>query len=88
LSRTVSSRIPKELHEELRERCNQIGESMNDFIKAAIEFALWESTDFDFGNEEDEPKANSSTKPVAKAELISIDDVPVSELQNVKIVDL
>jgi len=54
LSRTVSSRIPKELHEELRERCNQIGESMNDFIKAAIEFALWESTDFDFGNEEED----------------------------------
>ena len=51
MSRTVSARIPTELHEELRERCNLVGESMNDFIKAAIEFALYETTDFDFGNE-------------------------------------
>jgi len=51
VSRTVSARIPTELHEELRERCNLVGESMNDFIKAAIEFALYDTTDFDFGNE-------------------------------------
>jgi hypothetical protein len=37
------------MHEELRERCNNIGESINDFVKAAIEFALYESVDFDFG---------------------------------------
>lgn len=37
------------MHEELRERCNIIGESINDFVKAAIEFALYESVDFDFG---------------------------------------
>jgi hypothetical protein len=39
------------LPEELRERCNLIGESINDFVKAAIEFALYSSTDFDFGVE-------------------------------------
>jgi predicted DNA-binding protein len=49
LSRTVSARIPTQLHEDLRERCNNIGESINDFVKAAIEFALYESVDFDFG---------------------------------------
>ena len=54
MSRTVSARIPKDLHEELRERCNQIGESINDFVKASIEFTLWESTDFDFGNAVDD----------------------------------
>jgi len=51
MSRTVSARIPKEMHEELRERCNVIGESINDFVKASIEFALYETVDFDFGNE-------------------------------------
>ena len=51
MSRTVSARIPTELHEELRERCNLIGESINDFIKASIEFALYETSDFDFGDE-------------------------------------
>jgi len=51
MSRTVSARIPTELHEELRERCNLVGESINDFVKAAIEFALYNSTEFDFGEE-------------------------------------
>ncbi len=51
MSRTVSARIPNDLHEELRERCNLIGESINDYVKAAIEFALNETVDFDFGGE-------------------------------------
>jgi len=51
MSRTVSARIPTELHEELRERCNLVGESINDYVKAAIEFVLYDSVDFDFGNE-------------------------------------
>lgn len=51
MSRTVSARIPTKLHEELRERCNLVGESINDFVKAAIEFALNETVDFDFGVE-------------------------------------
>lgn len=51
MSRTVSARIPTQLHEELRDRCNLVGESINDFVKAAIEFALHNSVDFDFGDE-------------------------------------
>jgi predicted DNA-binding protein len=51
LTRTVSARIPTELHEELRERCNQIGESISDFVKAAIELVLYNHTEFDFGEE-------------------------------------
>ncbi len=51
MSRTVSTRIPTELHEELRERCNLIGESINDFVKAAIEMCLYNSCSFDFGDE-------------------------------------
>jgi len=51
MSRTVSARIPTQLHEELRERCNLVGESINDFVKAAIEFALHDFVNFDFGNE-------------------------------------
>lgn len=64
MSRTVSARIPTELHEELRERCNLIGESINDFVKAAIEFTLHDSVDFDFGHElleELEERANPTS---------------------------
>ena len=53
MSRTVSARIPKQLHDDLRERCNEIGESINDFVKASIEFELYQSSDFDFGDPED-----------------------------------
>ena len=72
MSRTVSARIPTDLHEELRERCNQIGESINDFVKASIEFALHETTDFDFGGVEQEEE-----EPVPEIKVTSIDDVPV-----------
>ena len=51
MSKTVSSRIPTSLHDELRERCNLIGESISDFIKASIEMCLYNSCEFDFGNE-------------------------------------
>ena len=55
MSRTVSARIPTQLHEDLRERCNLLGESINDFVKAAIEFVLHGETNFDFGDELEEP---------------------------------
>ena len=51
MSRTVSARIPTQLHEDLRERCNLIGESINDFVKASIEMCLYNSCEFDFGEE-------------------------------------
>ncbi len=40
MSRTVSARIPNELHEEIRERCNKVGCTINDFLEASLEYAL------------------------------------------------
>jgi len=54
VSRTVSARIPNQLHEEIRERCNKVGCSINDFLQASLEFALNDYSEFDFGNEEPE----------------------------------
>lgn len=62
MSRTVSARIPTKMHDELRERCNLIGESINDFIVACLEIGLHNSTEFDFGEElEDEMDEKKST---------------------------
>jgi len=47
LSKTVSSRLQDSKHEVLREKCNQLGCSMNDFIKDAIEMKLNGSNSFD-----------------------------------------
>ena len=63
MSRTVSARISTKMHYELRERCNLIGESINDFIIACIEMGLYNTSDFNFGDElieEMEEKKSSS----------------------------
>jgi len=75
MSRTVSARIQTELHEELRERCNLIGESINDFVEAAIEIALHNSTDFDFGDDLiDELEEKRSKQENEKRQTVTIID--------------
>jgi hypothetical protein len=54
MSRTVSARIPEDLHEELRERCNKVGCSINDYVKEAIGFVMTGNSKFDFGDDEDD----------------------------------
>jgi len=51
MSRTVSARISTKMHDELSERCNLVGKSINDFIIACLEVGLYNSTEFDFGEE-------------------------------------
>ncbi len=78
MSRTVSSRIPKDLHEELVERCNRVGCTIADFIQAAVEFAMYGSTEFDFGDEQDdtEERTDKESKeiPTANVKKISYDN--------------
>jgi len=63
LSKTVSARIPNRNHENLRERCNQLGCSINEYIEHALEFALDGNTEFDFGVHETEIKSGSKSEP-------------------------
>ena len=51
MTKTVSARITNETHEELRERCNKVGCSINDYILESINFMLHGSSEFDFGDE-------------------------------------
>lgn len=52
MSRTVSARIPKELHENLRNKCNDLGCTINEFLESVIELLVTGSTKFDFENNE------------------------------------
>ena len=61
MSRTVSARIPNEMHEELRERCNKVGCTMTEWIEHAIEFCMNDHTEFDFGGDEDDEAYPSKT---------------------------
>lgn len=54
MSKTVSARIPTTLHRELCNRCNNIGESINDFVEASIKLALDYTVEFDFGTDSEE----------------------------------
>jgi len=51
LSRTVSARIPKEMHDELLQRCNKAGCTINDWLVAAVDYLLTGTSEFDFGDE-------------------------------------
>ena len=62
MSKTVSARISTNIHDELRERCNLIGESISDFIAACIDIGLHNSSDFNFGDDlVDETEERQST---------------------------
>ena len=60
LPKTVSARIENDMHEDLADKCNKLGCRMNDFIKASVEFCLYGSVNFDFGDEEDDEGQDSS----------------------------
>ena len=73
MTRTVSARINGNLHDELRNRYNQLGCTINEFIFESIKFALYGSSEFTFGLENDETEKEESfslakdteiTKPV------------------------
>ena len=74
LSKTVSARIPNKVHEELRERCNRLGCTINEFIEHAIEFAMGDTTEFEFDVEEPEIEAKTDeSKPVPEAKVVQIE---------------
>ena len=78
MSRTVSARKPKELHEKLRDKCNNIGCSINDYLIGSIELCLNDYTEFDFGDEPEktEERAEKQSKeiPIANFTKISHDN--------------
>jgi len=68
LTKTVSARIPNKAHEELLERCNKVGCTINEWLNAAVEYLFTHSSDFDFGDEEEDIEP----EPI-KAKIVSID---------------
>ena len=55
-TKPTSVRFDSDLLEELDQRCGKVGCSRNDFIKNSVEFAIYQSSNFDFGDEEEESK--------------------------------
>ncbi len=73
MSKTVSARIPNKVHEELRERCNRLGCTINEFIEHAIEFAMGDTTEFEFDVEEPEIETKTDeSKPVPEVKVFQM----------------
>lgn len=62
MSKTVSSRLPNKRHDELRERCNELGCTMNEFIENCIYFMLDGSSEFEFNLDDELEEDTSETK--------------------------
>jgi len=71
MSKTVSSRLPNKRHDELRERCNELGCTMNEFIENCIYFMLDGSSEFEFNLDELEDENIESE--VKEAKVISVE---------------
>jgi len=62
MSKTVSSRLPNKRHDELRERCNELGCTMNEFIENCIYFMLDGTSEFEFNLDEELEEEKPETK--------------------------
>ena len=66
--------ISNEVRDEIRERCNKAGCTINDWLVALIDFHFSGSSEFDFGDEE-EVEEEEKQEP----QLIKIRDIPEDE---------
>jgi len=54
MTKIVSARIDNRVHNNLMERCNQLGCNINEFVGECVKFMLFNESDFKFEPEDDE----------------------------------
>jgi len=75
-TKPTSVRFDSDLLEELDQRCSEVGCSRNDFIKNSVDFIINNSSDFDFGGDEEEieNEKNVESKPTVTITEITTKD--------------
>ena len=68
MSRIVSARITKRMHEDLRRKCNEIGCTINEFVEDSIQDSLYEPDESDSVNTE---KKQINNKKIEKPAVMS-----------------
>ena len=81
-TKPTSVRFDNDLLEELDQRCEKVGCSRNDFIKNSVEFAIYQSSDFDFGDEEE-----SEEEPQVKVTLVEKEEPIPRVMAHGKVLD-
>ena len=82
-TKPTSVRFDNDLLEELDQRCSKLGCSRNDFIKNSVEFIITNQSDFDFGDDEEEPEE----EPQVKVSLVEKDEPIPPVMAHGKILD-
>jgi len=59
----TSVRLDNDLLKEVAQRCDKLGCTRNDFIKNSVEFTIYNSSNFDFGDE-DKEEETEEPKPI------------------------
>jgi|APSaa5957512535_1039671.scaffolds.fasta_scaffold09734_2 predicted DNA-binding protein len=70
----TSVRLDSELLEELDQRCGKLGCSRNDFIKNSVDCIINQSSEFDFGDDDEESKG----EPKVIVENVPEDPIPMA----------
>lgn len=72
-TKTVTARIPEDVHAEILDRCNREGCTVNFFLNKAIQFVINHEVDFNFGDIEDDEEptldGKSEAKPIAEGKV-------------------
>lgn len=72
-TKTISARIPEEVHTDILDRCNREGCTVNHFLNCAIELAITGYSEFDFADEDqDEEEKEPPVSTPAKRVVISL----------------
>lgn len=92
MTNTVSARISNELHEKLRDRCNDQGHSINDYLVGCIELALYGCTDIDLGSEDEDSTVENHPTTTTPTQAQNVRDSTTDEhsppkARNVIVVD-
>ena len=74
MSKTVSARIPGRVHDNLIEKCNRIGCTVNEYLIGAIELALDGSTDQELGLDVEESQITKQQKETQHGKVTKIID--------------
>jgi hypothetical protein len=62
MTKTVFARISDKMHEQLRNRCNMIGCTINDYLVGSLELVMNDSTEYELGNFEDKDEEEFEEK--------------------------
>ena len=77
-NRVIHARLDDETHDQLFEKCNELGCSFTEYIAEVVRSSL--------EDDKSDPEPKSKVREIAQGKIVSINDEPVTEVENVEVV--